>query len=628
MTLGKLLALLTLVTLRHGAAQSQPEQLIPILKMPLQTADVAADQMSRYLLHRAPELPRIATAAQWTEESRRLRKRLLEVVFYGWPKEWINAPPRFEDLGIVASGPGYRMRKLRYEIVPGFQSAAVLYEPENLTGKVPAILDVNGHVGAEGKAIEYKQKRCINQARQGMLALNLEFLGYGELGGRENEHHFGAQLDLVGVNGVGIFYLAARKGLDYLCEHPHVDRSRVGMTGLSGGGWQTILLSALDERVSVAVPVAGYSGLQSRLARPKDIGDFEQNPTDFLTIQDYPALTAMRAPRPTLLIYNAEDDCCFRAPLVKPDIFDAVIPFFRLYGPAAEFAWHENTDPSTHNYQRDNRIQSYQFFSRHLGLPAVVRDEIPVDREIKRPEELRVGLSPDNLTILKLARQLAREIRREDHSRAELKQVVRYRPLSVMRSWGVANTKNKGVETRSQRFQFSDDLSATGVWLKAITTPADAPIAVVLNDNGKQESAAETSDCINRGEQVLALDLLFMGDAAPGWRYAQLVAAIGERPLGIEVAQLIAATRWLQNTSGARQARLISTGIRSQVISLVAAALEPALVREVLVHAGMPSLQYLLDVPVTYEKAPDLFCLDLYKKFDLNRLNQIRKESP
>src|SRR6266571_1390062 len=85
------------------------------------------------------------------------------------PDAWVNSPPKFEDFGVIETGQGYRLRKLRYEIVPGFQSVAILYEPEKPQGKLPAILNVNGHVGPLGKAIEYKQKRCINFAKHGIL---------------------------------------------------------------------------------------------------------------------------------------------------------------------------------------------------------------------------------------------------------------------------------------------------------------------------------------------------------------------------------------------------------------------------------------------------------------------------
>ena len=81
----------------------------------------------------------------------------------------------------------------------------------------------------------------------------------------------------------------------------------------------------------------------------------------------------MRAPRPTLLVHNAEDDCCFRAPVVKPLNYDAIKPIFRLYGKEEALGWHENTDPSTHNYQLDNRTQVYHFFSKAFNLPHLTR---------------------------------------------------------------------------------------------------------------------------------------------------------------------------------------------------------------------------------------------------------------
>jgi dienelactone hydrolase len=67
-----------------------------------------------------------------------------------------------------------------------------------------------------------------------------------------------------------------RRGLDYLYDHPSVDRNRIGVTGLSGGGWQTIFLSSMDERVRVSVPVAGYSSTATKV-EAKKYGDLDDS---------------------------------------------------------------------------------------------------------------------------------------------------------------------------------------------------------------------------------------------------------------------------------------------------------------------------------------------------------------
>jgi dienelactone hydrolase len=449
-----------------------------------------------------------------------------DIVFHGWPKEWVTAGPKFEEVGVIETGSGYRIRKLRYEIVPGFESAALLYEPEHMSGRIPAILNLNGHVGPLGKAVEYQQKRCINYARHGILALNLEWFSFGELDKTGNEHWFGAHLDMVGANELGIFYLEMRKGLDYLYNHPNVDPNRIGVTGLSGGGWQTIILSSLDERVKVSNPVAGFSSFRSRVEAKHygDMGDLEQSATDSLDASDFPHLVALVAPRPILLTYNAEDDCCFRASLVKPLVYDVIQPFFTLYGVEDVFDWHENRDPATHNYQLDNRLAGYRFFSKHFGLP-LIDNEDHVASEIKSYEELVVGLPEDNLTILGLAQKLGREITRQpipsdpsakaawtNLERAKLKDVARYKPVEFEHLWAVATTKSKDVESTSYLFQMSNGLCASGVWLRSILQSSDtAPVTIVLNDNGREAGADVVSDRVNRGEQVLALDLMFTG---------------------------------------------------------------------------------------------------------------------
>jgi len=646
-----LLVLSVLMSVAILKAQADPEIIQPILTDQLQPPQLVTFQLQQFLKAKVPGLAVPPSAEQWTAEAQRIRRHVLDnVIFHGWPQEWVSSPPRFEDLGTLPAGKGYRLRKLRYEIVPGFYCTALLYEPERLKGRVPAVLDVMGHFPGRGNKEDFEQKMCINQALKGMLALNLDWIGMGELNTKFNEHWFASQLDLVGMNGVGLFYLAMRRGLDYLAANPDVDPSRIGVTGLSGGGWQTITLSSLDPRVLVSIPVAGYVNLQGRLERlPEEPGDIEQNPTDFLVGQDYSTLTAMRASRPTLLIYNAEDDCCFRAPLVKPYVFDPVVPFYNLYGKADAFHFYQSTLISAHNYALEDQEQAFAFFIKHFHL-ATDRAEIPVGQYVKTYDELKGGIPEDNLTILGLARKMAGQLTRppippgqselmkwSGSQRAKLRDVVRYHPVTVSHISRVANTHHNGVESISYRFEMANGLSATGVWLKEVQIGNHPPLTIVINDKGKKGAATQIWDRVpevahrmERGEQVLAADLVGMGDAAPDkpfHLFAEMLAATGERPLGMEAAQLISVARWAQEEWGPPQIRLEGTGIRSQVAALVASALEPKLFSQVELDGGMQSLSYLLEKPVAYADAPDLFCLDLYKNFDLDRLIVLAKRA-
>ena len=628
------LALLAIaVSISPVCAQTEADYLKPILEDEILAPQVAVFQLRQYILHRVAKPPAPASAVQWTADSARLRRHLLDdVVFHGWPREWVEAAPKFEEAGVI-EGAGYRIRKLRYDIVPGFQSVALLYEPANLQGKVPAILNVNGHVGPPGKSVEYKQKRCITFARHGILALNLEWLSFGELNHNGNQHAFGHHLDLVGANGVGLFYLAMRKGLDYLYEHPNTDRDRIGMTGLSGGGWQTIVLSSLDERVKATAPVAGYSSIISRVEAREygDLGDFEQSATDMFDGMDFTHLTALMAPRPTLLIYNAEDDCCFRAAMTKPFVFDAIQPVFGLYGKTGLLNWHENRDPGTHNYQLDNRNAAYRFFSSQFKLPAFEEDA-DVAPEIKTYDELRAGLPENNLTILDLARKMAGPPGRAplgsnstalEAERVKLKSIVRLPPVHIDRVWTVAISKHLGIESKSHLFSMDDGLSATGAWLKPIAASSNAPVTIILDDKGKAASGDHIADRLNRGEQVLAVDLPFVGTAWKGDlvpELLQLVYGTGARPMGEETAVLLEIVRWMQNQAQAPRVRVESSGIRNQVVALMASALDPELFSEIVTRNGMRSLAYLWQKPVEYAAAPDLFCLDLFRETDLDRL--------
>jgi len=630
----------------HGQATSR--MVDPLLHQDLQAPAVVADELRRFMLPLVPPLVLPSGPKQWDTESARMRAQELATIYHGWPQSWIDSAPKFEKVGVIER-PGYRIIKMRYEIVPGFYSSALLYEPEHMAKGMPAILDVNGH-GPGGKAVEHKQKRCINQARRGIVALSLEWFNFGDLNVPGNDHDKIGLLELAGDNGLGLFYLAMRRGLDYLDNDPDVDRSRIGMTGLSGGGWQTIVLGSLDTRVGPAVAVAGFSSLTTSIEHP-EYHDPEQNAADVRRGIDYAQLDAMRAPRPTMLIYNAMDDCCFRADIVKQGVYTDIQPFYQLYGKPENFQWHLNLDPGTHNYGIDSRQVSYRFFDSEFHLQASANEYPDTDTEVRSYADLVVGLPKDNLTILTLAQSIARTIHHEipaDHGaewaqsqRALLQSVVRDTPVKVVHAWPIHTTHQQGVQSNAYRFEFSNGLSATGVLLRSLTAPEIAPTTVIISDLGMASTVDDVANDVDRGQRVLVFEPLFFGENVPGdsglsAAFAELLNGVGERPLGLESAQLIGVIRWLAEDMDhgsstphswktaanptVPSVHMVTTGLRSETVAMVSAALEPTLFSRLEARKAIPNMMDLFEHPVNYQTAPELMCLDLYRDFDFNVL--------
>ena len=395
-------------------------------------------------------------------------------------------------------------------------------------------------------------------------------MGFGELSQPDNDHDFAAGLDLIGSNALGLFSLSMRRGLDYLAARPEVDPARIGATGLSGGGWQTVVIGALDPRVAVSVGSGGDRSRESPTStNPRDTYEIEEDAPDVMQGFDYFLSSLQCAHRGQHCSSIMQWIAAVSAPkLVKPYLYDNVRPFFQMYGMPDNLAWHENFNPGVHNYQLDNREQAYRFFTEHFHLP-VADSEIFSDGEIRSPQELAIGVPANNLTVLELTRELAAKITRApipasgtgrdawtQSNRAQLKSVVRYNAVSVTRALRMANSKGMGFQSLSYRFDLSNALSATGIWFKQDASPASEPVTIVLNDNGYQAAGQQVFDNLSTGHEVLALDLLFNGATRPevpdssDWEL--LVDSSGDRSLGLEAAQLLSIVHWLRSTQGDR----------------------------------------------------------------------------
>jgi dienelactone hydrolase len=629
----------TLMVLGSTGYAGEKSDLSVILGKPLLRPKQSMSEAQVYVDARTPRLRAFHSAAEWNREAERLRAEVLaKTVYRGEGAAWRDATLGIKWLETIAGGPGYRIKKLRYEALPGLWIPALLYEPEALVGKVPAILNVNGH-DPKGKAAEYKQIRCINLAKRGMLALNLEWLGMGQLRSASYEHGRMNQLDLCGTSGLAPFFLCMKRGLDVLLAQPHADPERVAVTGLSGGGWQTIYISSLDTRVKLTNPVAGYSSNLTRLHHFKDLGDSEQTPNDMATVADYTHLTALMAPRPTLLTYNDKDDCCFESGYALPPLLEAAGPFFKLFGKPEALRSHVNSDPGTHNYEKDNRQAFYRmvgdfFYAKDTAYSPV---EIPCTAEVKTPEQLSVELPPTNANFNSLALALSKSLPRsaalpadssgakawQTSQRSRLRELVAAKdfPSKDIRAEKVHASEEKGTRVVTWRLKLADTWTVPVVEL---SRGQPRTTSILLNDAGRRTDPVNAERLLAAGHRVLAIDLFYFGEAQIGegrdYLFALLIATIGDRPMGLQASQLAAVARWAQSEYKCSPLTVTAVGPRMSTVALVAAALEESAIRGLELHGSLGSLKEILESNRSLEHMPELFCFGLLEWFDIKQL--------
>src|ERR1700682_631020 len=278
----------------------------PVLRWMDHTAQQQLDQRER-------AIGEIHTAADAERRKKLVRETLLDILG-GLPN--YNGPLNARITGRIEAE-GYIIEKVIFESLPGFFVTANLYRPDQ-PGRYPAILLQSGHT-QEGKA--EPQLLGANLALKGFVSLAFDPIGQGEreqtydsqvdhplAGWSVNEHiQSGAQAILVGESVARYFGWDAKSAIDYLVRRPHVDATRLGAAGCSGGGALTTFIGALDPRLKAVVPACypnsyrllfrgpyydSEMGLPNFLSRGLDVADFVelQAPTPWLiqaTEQDY-----------------------------------------------------------------------------------------------------------------------------------------------------------------------------------------------------------------------------------------------------------------------------------------------------------------------------------------------------
>jgi cephalosporin-C deacetylase-like acetyl esterase len=272
---------------------------------------------------------------------------------------------------------GVQIEKVTYESWPGVPVSALLYRVPGPAGAPPrpGVLFVCGHYGTAKQAPEF-QRVCLDLALHGMVVLAIDPWGQGErfqfmVPGREGplvpggtfEHSYGGlQCYLTGGLVGRYFAWDAVRGVDVLAGLPDVDPARIGATGNSGGGAQTVLLMMADERLAAAMPCTFITGTPD-LFRTGQVLDAEMNFPGSLTAGlDHADLLACFAPRP-LVVGAARYD--FFPIEGTEEAVDEARRIYAALGAADNLILAE--DDQRHAYTDRLREQAVRFFTRVLA---------------------------------------------------------------------------------------------------------------------------------------------------------------------------------------------------------------------------------------------------------------------
>ncbi len=289
----------------------------------------------------------------WRERAERLRKQILfSAGLLPAPRKNPLNPQIYDRI----EHDDYTVEKVLLETWPGFYLGANLYRPKGKQGPFPAVLSPHGHWTygrLEHQELASVPARGVNFAKQGYVAVTYDMVGYADTRQLPHGPLGGKRVEMWGVGLLGVQLWDSIRVVDFLQSLSDVDPERIAVTGASGGGTQSFLLQAVDERIKWSAPVNMVSYIMQ--------GGSECENAPGLRIDTHNVeLAALMAPRPMLLV-SATGDWTRNVPR---DEYQAIKKIYELYDAGAQLEVVQFDSP--HNYHQGSREAVYRFFGKRI----------------------------------------------------------------------------------------------------------------------------------------------------------------------------------------------------------------------------------------------------------------------